>query len=89
MSCDLPPPRVTSGRSSPSEAEEVPDTVDLAARDLETGPVHTNQPLSSIEAFALALVEASSRLGGDAGPNVGDTIPLAAPRDDETLPAAE
>lgn len=66
-----------------------PNTVDLAARDLDTEPVHTNQPLSSIEAFALALVEASSRLGGDAGPNVGDTIPLTAPHDDEILPAAE
>jgi hypothetical protein len=65
------------------------DTVDLAARDPDTGLVHTNQPLSSIEAFALALVEASSRLGGDAGPNVGDAMPLPAAHDDEAVPAAE
>ena len=35
------------------------------------GPVTANQPLSSVEAFALALVEASSRL----------TPPLVTPPD--------
>ena len=61
----------------------------MAVRDLDTGLVQTNQPLSSIEAFALALVEASSRLDGDDGPRLADTIPLAAPHDDEIVPAAE
>ena len=51
--------------------------------------MHTNQPLSSIEAFALALVEASSRLGSPAGSSVDDAIPLPLPLDDEPVAAVE
>jgi hypothetical protein len=61
----------------------------LAVRDPDTRPVHTNQPLSSIEAFALALVEASSRLGSSSGSNPDDTSPLPLPLDDEPVAAAE
>lgn len=61
--------------------------VDLAMRDLDMSLVHANQPLSSIEAFALALVEASSRLGADAALGTGDVGALPVIRDDE--PAAE
>jgi hypothetical protein len=64
-------------------------TVDLAVRGLDTGSVHTNQPLSSIEAFALALVEASSRLGSAAGSDADQAIPLPSPIDDEPVAAAE
>ncbi len=60
----------------------------MVARDINMNPVHANQPLSSIEAFALALVEASSRLTA-AAPANGDAGTLAAPYDDEPVPAAE
>jgi len=36
--------------------------VDLAARKAASGPVHADRPLTSVEAFVLALVEASSGL---------------------------
>jgi len=65
--------------------------VDLAARDITMAPVPTNQPLTSIEAFALALVEASSRLNDNDGPGTStddDVVhPLA--RDEALAPAVE
>jgi hypothetical protein len=64
----------------------------LVVRDPDTRPVHTNQPLSSIEAFALALVEASSRLGSStasSASSVDDVSPLPSPLDDEPVAAAE
>jgi hypothetical protein len=47
--------------------------------------VHANQPLSSVEAFALALVEASSRLSSQA-PVHDDEVGTVA---DEPVAAAE
>jgi hypothetical protein len=55
----------------------------LAVRDLDTGPVHGNQPLTSVEAFALALVEASSRLTSPAPSDAAETAPVT-----DELPAA-
>ena len=63
--------------------------VDLAARAITMASVHAKQPLTSIEAFALALVEASSRLDGTDGASTGDAPPLAAPPDDEAVAAVE
>jgi hypothetical protein len=51
--------------------------------------VHANQPLTSIEAFALALVEASSRLTETDGTALGDPSPHVTPRDDDAAPAVE
>ncbi|MEO6025916.1 MAG: hypothetical protein ABIR79_03500 [Candidatus Binatia bacterium] len=47
--------------------------------------MHGKQPLTSVEAFALALVEASSRLSLPATNDDGDAGMLP----DELLPAAE
>ncbi|MCC6847047.1 MAG: hypothetical protein IT294_01000 [Deltaproteobacteria bacterium] len=47
--------------------------------------MQTTQPLSSVEAFALALMEASSRLPSSAAPEVG--APLSAPLDADTVAA--
>ncbi len=58
-------------------------------RDLDMRAVHANQPLSSIEAFALALVEASSRLGAEAAVDPSDAGMLPVVRDDAAAPAAE
>ena len=48
----------------------------------------TDQPLSSVEAFALALVEASSRLTPSFVP-AADASTFAAARDDDARAAAE
>ena len=52
-------------------------------------PVPPNQPLTSIAAFALALVEASSRLTESTGPDSNDaTAPLLPATSDDTTAAA-
>ena len=52
--------------------------------------VHTEQPLTSVKAFVLALVEASSHLGAStAANNLGDADGLAVPRDDDAVATAE
>jgi hypothetical protein len=48
--------------------------------------VHANQPLSSVEAFALALVEASSRLSSPTPVGADDDVAIAS---DEPVVAAE
>jgi len=48
--------------------------------------VHGKQPLTSVEAFALALVEASSRLSLPAATNDDGDVGMLP---DELLPAAE
>jgi hypothetical protein len=50
------------------------------------GRVHGNQPLTSVEAFALALVEASSRL---TSPTLVDGADDGSTVSDEPIPAAE
>lgn len=57
------------------------DGVDSAARAPFMRRVTTDQPLSSVEAFALALVEASSRLTPPFVTPAADA-PLVAPLDD-------
>lgn len=52
------------------------------------GHVHTNEPLTSIEAFALALVEASSRLTVAIGILPSDAVP-SAPGDDGGVASSE
>jgi len=48
--------------------------------------VQTDQPLTSVEAFALALVEASSRLtGATVASSVGDAGALTVPQDDAAV----
>jgi hypothetical protein len=51
------------------------------------GLVHTNQPLSPVEAFALALVEASSRLPSSTAVDL-DAAALPTIRDDDAVPPA-
>jgi hypothetical protein len=52
-------------------------------------PVPSPQPLTSIEAFALALVEASSRLDGTPGATASESPAHASGHDEDGAPAAE
>ncbi len=52
-------------------------------------PVPSTQPLTSIEAFALALVEASSRLDATPGANGSESPAHAGGLDEDGAPAAE
>ena len=64
--------------------------VDLARRDVPSDPVQTDQPLTSVEAFALALVEASSHLTETVGmSDFGDASAFPVPRNDDAVAAAE
>jgi hypothetical protein len=52
--------------------------------------VQTDQPLTSVEAFALALVEASSRLtGATVASSVGEAGALTVPQDDAAVATGE
>ena len=52
--------------------------------------VQTEQPLTSVAAFALALVEASSHLTEAVGmSDLGDAGALPVPRNDDTVVSAE
>jgi hypothetical protein len=53
------------------------------------GDVQTNQPLSSVEAFALALVEASSRLPPSVVADVDAAVLPTSLDDDATATAVE
>jgi len=61
----------------------------LAARDINMVLVHAPQPLTSIEAFALALVEASSRLNATDPTAAGEPTTHPAPHADDTPPAVD
>jgi hypothetical protein len=64
-------------------------TVDMAVRAAPSDLVQTEQPLTSVAAFALALVEASSRLTtGTALGAGGDPSPLPVVGDDDDATAA-
>lgn len=64
--------------------------VDLARRDVPSDPVQTDQPLTSVEAFALALVEASSRFAGaSVASSVGEASALTVPHDDNVVTTGE
>ena len=68
-------------------------TVDLALRAAPSDLVQTEQPLTSVAAFALALVEASSRLNAGTALGAGgdpSTLPVVRGDDDAaTATAAE
>ena len=64
--------------------------VDLARRDVPSDPVQTDQPLTPVEAFAMALVEASSRLTGTTvASSVGEAGALTVPQDDAVIATRE
>ncbi len=58
-------------------------------RDINKGSVHATHPLSSIEAFALALVEASSRLSGSDIAIAGEPAAHQAPHEDDATTASD
>ena len=64
--------------------------VDFARRDVPSGRVQTDQPLTSVEAFALALVEASSRLtGATVASSIGDAGALTVSQDGAAVATRE
>ena len=82
--------RLCSQPTHKSEARAGTAGVDLARRDVPSDPVEIDQPLTSVEAFALALVEASSRLTGTTvASSVGEAGALTVPQDDAVIATRE